>query len=85
MSSALTHFQLRLKIPGAISQRTNNLVQKTAFSCDQNNMYSQETIQALNEARLAGLREASEKRDVDALMSWHAKDAVFTDAGMYRR
>lgn len=44
-------------------------------------MHNQETIEALNEARLAGLREASEKRDVDALMSWHAKDAVFTDVG----
>lgn len=44
-------------------------------------MYSQEAIQALIEARLASLREASEKRDVDALMSWHAKDAVFTDVG----
>jgi ketosteroid isomerase-like protein len=44
-------------------------------------MHSQEAIQALIEARLASLREASEKRDVDALMSWHAKDAVFTDVG----
>ena len=44
-------------------------------------MHSQEAIQALIEARLASLREASEKRDVDALMSWHAKDAVFTDPG----
>jgi len=45
-------------------------------------MHSQEAIEALNEVRLAGLREASEKRDVDALMSWHSKDAVFTDGGM---
>jgi ketosteroid isomerase-like protein len=44
-------------------------------------MHSQEAIQALIEARLASLREASEKRDVDALMSWHAKDAAFTDVG----
>ena len=44
-------------------------------------MHSQETIQSLIEARLASVREASEKRDVDALMSWHAKDAVFTDVG----
>ena len=44
-------------------------------------MHSQEAIQALIVARLASLREASEKRDVDALMSWHAKDAVFTDGG----
>ena len=44
-------------------------------------MHSQEAIQALIEARSAGLREASEKRDVDALMSWHAKDAVFNDVG----
>jgi hypothetical protein len=44
-------------------------------------MYSQEAIQALNEARLASVREASEKRDVDALMSWHSKDAVFNDVG----
>jgi len=42
-------------------------------------MHSQEAIQALIEARFASLREASEKRDVDALMSWHAKDAVFND------
>jgi ketosteroid isomerase-like protein len=44
-------------------------------------MHSQEAIQTLIEARLVSLREASEKRDVDALMSWHAKDAVFTDVG----
>jgi hypothetical protein len=44
-------------------------------------MQTQEAIQALFEARLAGLREASEKRDVDALMLWHAKDALFTDVG----
>ena len=44
-------------------------------------MQTQEAIQALMEARSAGLREASEKRDVDALMSWHAKDALFTDVG----
>jgi len=44
-------------------------------------MHTQEAIEALNEARLGSLREASEKRDVDALMSWHAKDAVFTDVG----
>lgn len=45
-------------------------------------MHSQEAIQALNDVRLASVREASEKRDVDALMSWHAKDAVFNDVGM---
>jgi ketosteroid isomerase-like protein len=45
-------------------------------------MHSQEAIQALIAARLASVREASEKRDVDALMSWHAKDAVFHDVGM---
>jgi ketosteroid isomerase-like protein len=44
-------------------------------------MQTQEAIQALIEARLVGLKEASEKRDVDALMSWHAKDAMFTDVG----
>jgi hypothetical protein len=44
-------------------------------------VYSQETIEALNEARLGGLRKASETRDVDALMSWHSRDAVFTDVG----
>jgi ketosteroid isomerase-like protein len=44
-------------------------------------MYSQGTIEALNKVRLAGLQEASEKRDVDALMSWHSEDAVFTDVG----
>lgn len=44
-------------------------------------MHSQEAIQALIEARFTSIREASEKRDVDALMSWHAKDAVFTDVG----
>ena len=45
-------------------------------------MHSQETIQALIDARFASIREASETRNVDALMSWHAKDAVFTDGGM---
>lgn len=44
-------------------------------------MQNQEEIQALLEARSQSLQEASEKRDVDALMSWHAKDAVFTDVG----
>ena len=44
-------------------------------------MHSQEAIQDLIEARLSGLRDASERRDVNALMSWHAKDAVFTDVG----
>ncbi len=42
-------------------------------------MPSLEAVRALIDARNACLREASEKRDVDALMSWHAKDAVFTD------
>ena len=51
------------------------------FSVYCNDMHSQEAIQALNEARSVSLREASEKRDVDALMSWHAKDAVFNDVG----
>jgi ketosteroid isomerase-like protein len=41
--------------------------------------HSQETIQSLHAARLAGLRAASESRNVDALMSWHSKDGVFTD------
>ena len=44
-------------------------------------MPSPEAVRALIDARNASLREASEKRDVDALMSWHAKDAVFTDVG----
>jgi hypothetical protein len=48
---------------------------------DYHDMHNQEAIQALIEARLASVREASEKRDVDALMSWHAKDALFTDVG----
>ena len=45
-------------------------------------MHSQETIQALNQARFAALKAASENRDVDALMLWYAKDAVFTDVRM---
>ena len=49
------------------------------------NMQNQEAIQALLESRSQGLQDASEKRDVDALMSWHAKDAVFTDVGMEAR
>ena len=44
-------------------------------------MYSKEAIQGLIQARLAGIRQASEKRDVEELMSWHAKDATFTDVG----
>ncbi|KAI0141583.1 hypothetical protein GGR57DRAFT_404527 [Xylariaceae sp. FL1272] len=38
-------------------------------------------VEKLNEIRLAGLREASESRDVDALMSWHSKDATFVAPG----
>ena len=44
-------------------------------------MATRSTIQALNDIRLGGLKEASEKRDVNQLMSWHSKDATFTDAG----
>ena len=44
-------------------------------------MATRETIQALNDIRLAGLKEASEKRDVNQLMSWHSEDAIFTDVG----
>jgi ketosteroid isomerase-like protein len=44
-----------------------------------NKMPTQDTIQALIEARTAGLKEASETRDVDALMSWHSADATFVD------
>ena len=54
---------------------------KAHFTPHGKEMHNQESIQALLEARSDGLREASEKRDVDALMSWHAKDAVFTDVG----
>ena len=45
-------------------------------------MYSKDTIQALIQARLAGIKQASEKRDVEELMSWHSKDATFMDVGM---
>ncbi|KAI1266413.1 hypothetical protein F5Y18DRAFT_425655 [Xylariaceae sp. FL1019] len=38
-------------------------------------------VERLNDIRLAGLRQASEKRDVDALMSWHSKDATFVAPG----
>ena len=69
------------RIRAAESENTLEPCTKTTFSCHHNDMHSQEAIQALIEARLAGLREASESRDVDALMSWHAKDAVFTDVG----
>ena len=44
-------------------------------------MATRGAIQALNDIRLAGLKEASEKRDVNQLMSWHSEDAIFTDAG----
>jgi hypothetical protein len=64
-----------------IKSESNITLFKTTFSCDHIEMHSQEAIQGLIEARLASVREASEKRDVDALMSWHAKDAVFNDVG----
>jgi hypothetical protein len=40
-------------------------------------MASKTVVEKLNEIRLAGLQQASESRDVDALMSWHSKDATF--------
>lgn len=40
-------------------------------------MTSSAIIQDLIAARLNRLREASEKRDVDELMSWYSKDACF--------
>ena len=39
-------------------------------------------IQALHEKRAAGVKAASERRDVDDLMSWHSKDATFVNCGM---
>ena len=45
-------------------------------------MNSKDTVQALIQARLASIKQASEKRDVEALMSWYSKDAIFTDVGM---
>ncbi|KAI8623351.1 hypothetical protein F5Y19DRAFT_458915 [Xylariaceae sp. FL1651] len=38
-------------------------------------------IERLNEIRFAALRQASESRDVEALMSWHSKDATFVGKG----
>lgn len=40
-----------------------------------------QSIQELTEARLARLKSASEKRDLDELMSWQAEDATFDDIG----
>ena len=42
----------------------------------------QATVQKLISLRLAGLKKASEDRDVDSLMSWHSNDAKFIDPGM---
>ena len=44
-------------------------------------MPTKEAIQALIDTRQQRLKEASEKRDVDELMTWYAKDATFKDAG----
>ena len=41
-------------------------------------MTSSAIIQDLIAARLDRVREASEKRDVDELMSWYSKDARFS-------
>ena len=41
-------------------------------------------VQNLIETRMARLKEASEKRDVDELMSWQSKDITFTDPCMAR-
>ena len=45
-------------------------------------MGTNNAVQTLIETRMANLKEASEKRDVDALMSWQSKDTTFTDPGM---
>ncbi|KID83824.1 hypothetical protein MGU_08909 [Metarhizium guizhouense ARSEF 977] len=42
-------------------------------------MATQENIQRLIQIRNARLQEASEARDVDALMKWQAADTTFTD------
>ncbi|OAQ59458.1 snoaL-like domain-containing protein [Pochonia chlamydosporia 170] len=42
-------------------------------------MATQENIQHLIHVRNARLKEASEARDVDALMKWQAADTTFTD------
>lgn len=44
-------------------------------------MATQESIQRLIQIRNARLKEASEARDVDALMKWQAADTTFTDKG----
>ena len=44
-------------------------------------MATQENIQHLIQIRNARLKEASEARDVDALMKWQAADTTFTDKG----
>ena len=44
-------------------------------------MSSPSKANALGDIRLAHLKEASEKRDVAALMSWYSKDATFTNVG----
>lgn len=40
-----------------------------------------QSIQDLTQARLDRLKSASEKRDLDELMSWQADNATFDDIG----
>lgn len=44
-------------------------------------MADTESIRALHETRLQRLKAASEKRDVDELMTWYSQDAIFEDPG----
>lgn len=45
------------------------------------NMASQESVQALFKARAKALKAASESRNIDELMTWYTKNAVFEDPG----
>lgn len=46
-------------------------------------MSSPANVRDLHLALLANLRQASEKRDADALMEWYSKDATFHDGDKY--
>ena len=47
-------------------------------------MATHNTVQTLIKTRLTHIKEASERRDVDAVMSWYSKDATFVDPGTTR-
>ncbi|KAJ9605232.1 hypothetical protein H2200_010622 [Cladophialophora chaetospira] len=47
-------------------------------------MATHTTVQELIKTRLTHIKEASERRDVDAVVSWYSKDATFVDPGTTR-